>query len=112
MKVEEMLEVLGTGIAILVLGVIQIVWITVILLMMLFNKNGFGLPGLLYHFLLRLYLLFSIYFRYATQPEIFKYFSHVAERFDLRKDIQFNTSVLSAHFHEVESFLLQSPTYF
>ena len=34
--------------------------------------------------------------RYATQPEILAYAEHVAERFDLLRDIQFNTSVTSA----------------
>jgi len=31
--------------------------------------------------------------RYSPQPEILKYANHVADRFDLRKDIEFNTSV-------------------
>jgi cyclohexanone monooxygenase len=31
--------------------------------------------------------------RYAPQPEILKYANHVADRFDLRSDIQFNTRV-------------------
>ena len=34
--------------------------------------------------------------RYGNQPEILEYVSHVAERFDLRRDIQFNTRVASA----------------
>ena len=34
--------------------------------------------------------------RYASQPEILKYLNHVAERFDLKRDIQFNTRVTSA----------------
>ena len=34
--------------------------------------------------------------KYATQPEILRYANHVAERFDLRRDIQFNTTVSSA----------------
>src|SRR3954464_13915350 len=34
--------------------------------------------------------------RYATQPEILKYANHVADRFDLRGDIQFDTRVESA----------------
>ena len=34
--------------------------------------------------------------RYATQPEILRYANHVAERFDLRRDIQFCTRVMSA----------------
>src|SRR5215469_753966 len=31
--------------------------------------------------------------RFATQPEILRYANHVADRFDLRPDIQFNTRV-------------------
>jgi cyclohexanone monooxygenase len=38
--------------------------------------------------------------RYAPQPEILKYANHVADRFDLRRDIQFNTSVQSCVFDE------------
>jgi len=38
--------------------------------------------------------------RYARQPEILKYLNHVADRFDMRKDIQFNTRVKSAVFNE------------
>lgn len=38
--------------------------------------------------------------RYATQPEILSYINHVADRFDLRKDMQFSTRVVSAHFVE------------
>jgi cyclohexanone monooxygenase len=38
--------------------------------------------------------------RYAAQPEILKYAQHVAERFDLKKDIRFDTRVASAHFDE------------
>ncbi|WP_441240495.1 flavin-containing monooxygenase [Tardiphaga sp. 768_D3_N2_1] len=38
--------------------------------------------------------------RYAPQPEILRYAGHVADRFDLRKDIQFNTTVKSAVFDE------------
>ena len=34
--------------------------------------------------------------RYAAQPELLKYANHVADRFDLRKDITFNTRVVSA----------------
>ena len=36
--------------------------------------------------------------RYAGQPEILKYANHVADRFDLRRDIEFSTRVVSAHF--------------
>lgn len=38
--------------------------------------------------------------RYAPQPEILRYINHVADRFDLRDDIQLNTKVLSAHYIE------------
>src|SRR5581483_7575685 len=38
--------------------------------------------------------------RYATQPEILRYAEHVADRFDLRRDIQFDTCVTSARFDE------------
>ena len=36
--------------------------------------------------------------RYGTQPEILRYINHVADRFDLRRDIQLNTRVVSATF--------------
>ncbi|MEM7016651.1 MAG: NAD(P)/FAD-dependent oxidoreductase [Pseudomonadota bacterium] len=38
--------------------------------------------------------------RYSTQPEILKYAEHVAERFDLRRDIRFERKVCAAHFDE------------
>jgi cyclohexanone monooxygenase len=38
--------------------------------------------------------------RYAPQPEILKYASHVADRFDLRNDIQLNTRVDQAVYDE------------
>ena len=38
--------------------------------------------------------------RYATQPEILRYLDHVADRFDLRPDIQFETRVAAARFDE------------
>jgi cyclohexanone monooxygenase len=38
--------------------------------------------------------------RYAPQPEILKYANHVADRFDLRSDIQFDTRVDRAEFDE------------
>ncbi|MEO7321745.1 MAG: NAD(P)/FAD-dependent oxidoreductase [Burkholderiales bacterium] len=38
--------------------------------------------------------------RYGTQPEILRYINHVAERFDLLRDIQLNTRVVSAVFDE------------
>ncbi len=36
--------------------------------------------------------------RYPSQPEILRYLNHVADRFDLRRDIAFNTRVTSAHY--------------
>jgi cyclohexanone monooxygenase len=36
--------------------------------------------------------------RYGTQPEILRYIDHVADRFDLRRDIEFNTRVKQAVF--------------
>ena len=36
--------------------------------------------------------------RYGTQPEILRYINHVADRFDLRRDVQLNTRVTSAVF--------------
>jgi cyclohexanone monooxygenase len=39
--------------------------------------------------------------RYATQPEILRYAEHVADRFDLRRDIQFDTRVTDAVWDDV-----------
>ncbi len=36
--------------------------------------------------------------RYGTQPEILKYINHVADRFDLRRDVQLNTRIETATF--------------
>jgi cation diffusion facilitator CzcD-associated flavoprotein CzcO len=38
--------------------------------------------------------------RYATQPEILRYVDHVADRFDLRRDIHFETRVTAATWDE------------
>ena len=38
--------------------------------------------------------------RYSAQPEILRYINHVADRFDLRRDIQLETRVTSATFDE------------
>jgi cyclohexanone monooxygenase len=38
--------------------------------------------------------------KYATQPEILRYANHVADLFDLRRDIQFETRVKSARYEE------------
>ncbi|TMJ26194.1 MAG: NAD(P)/FAD-dependent oxidoreductase [Alphaproteobacteria bacterium] len=44
--------------------------------------------------------------RYATQPKILKYANHVADRFDLRRDIQFETRVSRATFDERDNVWL------
>ena len=41
--------------------------------------------------------------RYASQPEILRYINHVADRFDLRRDIQLETRVTAAVFDEATS---------
>ena len=41
--------------------------------------------------------------RYATQPEILRYIDHVAERFELRRDIAFNTRMERAAYDEVSA---------
>lgn len=38
--------------------------------------------------------------RYPRQPEILSYLEHVADRYDLRRSIRFNTTVTKAHFNE------------
>ena len=39
--------------------------------------------------------------RYASQPEILRYLNYVADHFDLKRDIQFDTRVVSAVFDEI-----------
>jgi cyclohexanone monooxygenase len=41
--------------------------------------------------------------RYASQPEILRYINHVADRFDLRRDIHLSTRVTEAVFDEAAS---------
>lgn len=49
--------------------------------------------------------------RYATQPEILTYIQHVADRFDLRKDITFETKVVAATWSEDDStWLVETDT--
>ena len=43
---------------------------------------------------------------YAGQPETERYLNYVADKFDLRKDIQFNTRVKSATYNEIENHWL------
>jgi cation diffusion facilitator CzcD-associated flavoprotein CzcO len=38
--------------------------------------------------------------RYPGQPEIMRYLNFVADRFDLKRDIKFNTRVVAAHYSE------------
>ena len=38
--------------------------------------------------------------RYPAHPEIRRYLNHVADRFDLRRDISFNARVVAAHYDE------------
>ena len=40
--------------------------------------------------------------RYAAQPELLRYANHVADRFDLRRDIAFDTRVVCAAFDEAQ----------
>jgi cyclohexanone monooxygenase len=44
--------------------------------------------------------------RYAAQPELLRYASHVADRFDLRRDIVFDTRVTAATFAAAEGLWL------
>ena len=44
--------------------------------------------------------------RYAPQPEILKYANHVADRFDLRPDMQFDTSVKSCELRRARQSLV------
>jgi len=40
--------------------------------------------------------------RYASQPELLRYLNHVADRFDLRRDIRFETRVTALHWNDRE----------
>ena len=41
--------------------------------------------------------------RYPTQPEVERYLNHVADRFDLRRDIEFGTRIDQARFDEEQN---------
>jgi cation diffusion facilitator CzcD-associated flavoprotein CzcO len=41
--------------------------------------------------------------RYALQPEILRYINHVADRFDLRRDVELNSRMVRARFAEARS---------
>jgi cyclohexanone monooxygenase len=47
--------------------------------------------------------------RYAAQPELLSYANHVADRFDLRRDIQFDTRIERAEFDEDLNIWAVSP---
>src|SRR5215469_1258437 len=40
--------------------------------------------------------------RYASQPELLRYLNHVADRFDLRRDIRFETRVTALQWQDKE----------
>jgi cyclohexanone monooxygenase len=41
--------------------------------------------------------------RYASQPELLRYLNHVADRYELRRHIRLDTSVVSAHFDDASA---------
>ncbi|MHC3004650.1 flavin-containing monooxygenase [Gordonia sp. GN26] len=41
--------------------------------------------------------------KFAGQPEILEYLQHVADRFDLRRSITFNTRIIGVHWDDVDS---------
>jgi cyclohexanone monooxygenase len=47
--------------------------------------------------------------RFASQPEILRYLGHVADRFDLRRDISFDTRVVAAHYEPRERMWVVHP---
>src|SRR5262249_43866832 len=47
--------------------------------------------------------------RYASQPEILRYIDHVADRFELRRDVQLSTRVTSATFDGAERMSTVAP---
>src|ERR1043165_1173563 len=47
--------------------------------------------------------------RYAAQPELLRYANHVADRFELRRDIQFDTQVKAATFDEAARHWIVEP---
>lgn len=62
----------------------------------------FDSEGFIYQYLFseELYKQWSWSERFPAQPEIERWLQWVTEKLDLRKDIQFNTTVTSAHFNE------------
>ena len=62
----------------------------------------FDSEGYIYQYLFseELYKGWSWSEKFPGQPEIERWLNYVADRLDLRKDIQFNTPIKSAHFDE------------
>jgi acetone monooxygenase (methyl acetate-forming) len=62
----------------------------------------FDSEGYIYQYLFseKLYKEWSWSEKFPGQPEIERWLNWVADRLDLRKDIQFNTTIKSAHFNE------------
>ena len=48
--------------------------------------------------------------KYATQPEILRYAEHVADRFDLRRDMVFDTNVVSMRWNDHEWIVTTQPS--
>ena len=48
--------------------------------------------------------------RYAAQPELLRYAGHVADRFDLRRDISFNTRVVAMRFGDDGRWVVEMNT--
>jgi cation diffusion facilitator CzcD-associated flavoprotein CzcO len=62
----------------------------------------FDSEGYIYQYLFdeALYKDWSWSEKFPAQPEIERWLNYIADRLDLRKDIQFNTTIVSAHFDE------------
>ena len=60
-------------------------------------------PGGIYMAVRLGHLLTILSIALAGQPEVLEYLNYVTDRFDMRKDIQFNTRVTSAHWDESTS---------
>jgi cation diffusion facilitator CzcD-associated flavoprotein CzcO len=41
--------------------------------------------------------------RFPRQPEVLEYLNYVADKFDMKKDIQFNTRVKSCHYNKSQN---------
>jgi acetone monooxygenase (methyl acetate-forming) len=67
--------------------------------------SRFDSEGYIYQYLFSedLYKGWSWSEKFPGQPEIERWLNYVADRLDLRKDIQFNTTITSAHFDEASN---------